>query len=94
MQKSRYTGEKSRFASLLKIPVLFDFIFIDANKKDYIKYFELADQMLKNGGIILADNILSHYEKVEDYVDNLFNLPNYQSQILDLGTGMMLSRRI
>lgn len=71
----------------------FDFIFIDANKKEYIDYFRLVDKMLVEGGIILADNILSHYEKVEDYVENLFNNPNYQSQILDFGSGMMLSRK-
>ena len=71
----------------------FDFIFIDANKKEYISYFNLIDKMITPNGIILADNILSHYEKVEDYVDNLFNRDDYQSQILDLGTGMMLSRK-
>lgn len=69
----------------------FDFVFIDANKKEYIKYFELVDKMLKQNGVILADNILSHYEKVQDYVENLFENKAYQSQILDLGTGMMLS---
>ncbi len=72
----------------------FDFVFIDANKKEYIKYFELVDKMLMAGGVILADNILSHYEKVKDYTENLFSNPNYQSQILDFGTGMMLSRKI
>ena len=71
----------------------FDFVFIDANKKEYISYFKLIDKMMASNGIILADNILSHYEKVEDYVSNLFNNKNYQSQILELGTGMMLSRR-
>jgi len=71
----------------------FDFIFIDANKKEYISYFNLIDKMISPNGIILADNILSHYEKVEDYVDNLFNRDDYQSQILDLGAGMMLSRK-
>lgn len=71
----------------------FDFVFIDANKKEYIKYFELIDNMLKPNGLILADNILSHYEKVQDYVENLFNRGDYQSQIFEFGTGMMLSRK-
>lgn len=71
----------------------FDFVFIDANKKEYISYFKLVDEMLKPKGIILADNILSHKEKVKDYVDNLFQNENYQSQIFEIGTGMMLSRK-
>lgn len=71
----------------------YDFIFIDANKKEYISYFNLIDKMITPNGVILADNILSHYEKVEDYVNNLFKRNDYQSQILDLGAGMMLSRK-
>ena len=71
----------------------FDFVFIDANKKEYISYFKLIDEMLEDNAIILADNILSHYEKVQDYVNLLFDRDDYQSQILDLGTGMMLSRK-
>lgn len=69
----------------------FDFVFIDANKKEYIEYFKLVDKMLDDNGVIVADNILSHYEKVKDYVENLFNNKNYQSEIIDMGSGMMYS---
>ena len=69
----------------------FDFVFIDANKKEYIEYFKLIDKMLDSESVILADNILSHYEKVTPYVNELFNNPNYDSEILDMGAGMMLS---
>ena len=72
----------------------FDFVFIDANKREYIKYFELVDKIIADNGVILADNILSHYEKVRDYVELLFSRNDYQSQILDMGAGMMLSRKM
>jgi len=72
----------------------YDFIFIDANKKEYIKYFEFVDKIITENGVIVADNILSHYEKVEDYVNLLFSRKDYQSQILDMGAGMMISRKI
>ncbi len=71
----------------------YDFVFIDANKKEYIEYFKLVDKMLSDKGVILADNILSHYEKTEDYVNELFSRKDYQSQIFDIGAGMMLSRK-
>ena len=71
----------------------FDFVFIDANKKEYVEYFEIVDRSLKSGGIILADNILSHYEKTLPYINVLFERVDYQSQILDIGAGMMLSRK-
>ena len=71
----------------------FDFVFIDANKKEYIEYFKIVDKILKSGGIILADNILTHYEKTLPYINTLFDNLNYQSQILEIGAGMMISRK-
>ena len=36
----------------------FDLIFIDADKENYIEYYELSLQLLEKDGIILADNSL------------------------------------
>lgn len=35
-----------------------DFIFIDADKYNYLNYYKLVLPMLKKGGIIVADNVL------------------------------------
>ncbi|WP_316929303.1 O-methyltransferase [Cyclobacterium qasimii] len=43
------------------IPTLswpFDFIFIDADKRNYVNYYNLIVDKIKPGGLILADNIL------------------------------------
>lgn len=43
------------------IPILedeFDMVFIDADKEQYVDYYELALPKLKSGGFILADNVL------------------------------------
>ena len=69
----------------------YDFIFIDANKKEYIDYFNLIDKIISENGVILADNILSHKEKVKPYTDTLFKRDDYTSEILNIGAGMMLS---
>jgi len=47
--------------AILEIPKLdetFDLVFIDANKVQYIEYYNLAKTKLKSGGFILADNVL------------------------------------
>lgn len=38
----------------------FDLIFIDAAKSQYIKFFELYEKNLKQGGAIVTDNLLFH----------------------------------
>ena len=36
----------------------FDLIFLDADKENYIEYYELVIDKLKSGGLIIADNVL------------------------------------
>ena len=71
----------------------YDFIFMDANKAEYLGYFELADKLLEKGGIIAADNVLSHKNKVKPFVDAISNNLNYQVQILNLPAGLLLARK-
>lgn len=73
---------------------LFDFVFIDANKSEYIKYFKLIHPMLKKGGVIVADNILSHYKKVEPFVQTITSHPNYQTQLIPIDTGILVSYKM
>jgi predicted O-methyltransferase YrrM len=43
------------------IPALekkYDLVFIDADKENYLNYFELVVPMMNKGGIILSDNVL------------------------------------
>ncbi len=69
----------------------FDFVFIDANKGEYLKYFELIHPLLKKGGIIAADNVLSHEEKVKPFVEKIKNDSEYQVEILNLPAGLLLA---
>ena len=70
-----------------------DLAFMDANKGEYIKYFEIIDKNLKSGGIITADNITSHAEKVAPFVEKIKADSNYQVEILDLPGGLLIARK-
>lgn len=67
-----------------------DFVFMDANKGEYVKYFDIISPKLRYGGIITADNIISHSEKVAPFVEKIKADPNYQVEILDLPAGMLI----
>ncbi|PLX01802.1 MAG: methyltransferase [Marinilabiliales bacterium] len=41
-----------------QLDMKFDLVFIDADKEQYIDYYELAMEKLNTGGFILADNVL------------------------------------
>lgn len=45
-----------------------DLVFIDADKVNYITYYELTLPQIKKGGWILADNVLFHGEVLEENV--------------------------
>lgn len=40
------------------LPHTYDIVFIDANKRDYLKYYEMVLPKLRPGGFIFADNTL------------------------------------
>lgn len=46
----------------------YDLIYIDANKREYRAYFEASLPLLRQGGVILADNTLWDGKVVEDPV--------------------------
>lgn len=53
------------------IPTLqenWDLVFIDADKVNYVNYYELTLPSVKSGGWILADNVLFHGEVLEESI--------------------------
>ncbi|GEO23008.1 O-methyltransferase [Cyclobacterium qasimii] len=93
------------------IPTLswpFDFIFIDADKRNYVNYYNLIVDKIKPGGLILADNILwsgkvlsKNRKKVDKDTATIlaFNEqvnadPRVENVILPIRDGIMLVRKL
>ena len=71
-----------------------DFAFVDANKSEYIKYFEFIDKHMKKGGIIACDNVLSHEAKCKPFIDAINSHPDYENTVLSLPAGLSLAQKI
>lgn len=109
-EKSGYRNQIKQYVgnALKIIPNLdleFDMVFIDADKKNYIRYFNLIIGKMKKGGVIVSDNVLwsgkvaaAIHPKDEDtkildrYNKMLKNHPLLETLLLPIRDGLHLSR--
>lgn len=85
---------------------IFDMIFIDADKKNYPKYFELAEKLLISGGILLADNCFQDddifdpvsnnpsVQAIRDFNELVANSPNFDSALLTIQDGLLVAIKL
>lgn len=94
--------------ALTKLNQGFDFVFIDANKSNYKFYFDYVDKnLLNNGGVIVADNILFRGEvcnddlvekrkitivkRLRNFLAYITRRDDYQTSIIPIGDGISVS---
>jgi caffeoyl-CoA O-methyltransferase len=60
-----------------------DLVFIDADKTNYINYYELTLPRLKKGGVILADNVLFHGDVLKENISgkNAIAINNFNEHV-------------
>lgn len=69
----------------------FDIVFLDAEKDDYEPLFALARPLLETGGLVVADNVLSHAETLGAYSAARQSDPSLSSVTVPLDRGLELS---
>ena len=98
---------KPALESLIKIRnKKFDLVFIDADKMNYKKYYEISLDLLNKGGLVIIDNVLWHGEVVDrrindKFTKNIRELNNFISKdkriekvIVPFGDGMSVCRKV
>jgi predicted O-methyltransferase YrrM len=83
--------EGDAFQSLLEIEDVFDVVFIDAEKEDYERLFALARPKLEPGGLVVADNVVSHQEALGTYSRARQDDPTLVSVTVPLDRGLEIS---
>ena len=59
----------------------FDFVFSDADKEWYTRYFKDVDPKLVVGGCFTAHNVTDSFSGTKEFLDYIKRLPNYQTTI-------------
>ena len=85
----------------------YDIVFIDADKENYIEYFNIVSERLNNNGIIISDNVLwsgkvlNSPSKNDDETNILIEFnktlnedERFETMILPLRDGLSISRLI
>jgi len=92
---------------IIKINETFDFVFIDASKGHYMKFFEDSVKLLNKDGIIFIDNIMfrgylyKEYPKrfktivkrLNEFIDSLYTRNDGNFVLLPFGDGVGLFRK-
>jgi predicted O-methyltransferase YrrM len=83
--------EGNAFETLRATEDTFDVVFLDAEKDDYEELFALARPLLEPGGLVIADNVLSHVETLGGYSAARQADPTLSSVTVPLDRGLELS---
>ncbi len=72
----------------------FDIVFIDADKENSRRYFDLVWPKMAQRATIVTDNATSHADDLAGYLQTLRNHPQLCSILLPIGAGMEVSVKL
>ena len=80
------------FQQIPKVAGTFDFVFLDAWKKDYKRFLDLVFPRLDKGGLFLAHNVVNKRSEMGDFLDAIQKNPALWTTIVSpSGEGMSVS---
>lgn len=90
---------------LPSLNLVFDLVFIDADKENYSKYYDLVFDKVRSGGLILADNVLwsgkvtkpkpdKDTRALLEFNQKVMDDPRVENLLLPLRDGIMMIRKI
>ncbi len=71
-------------------PASFEFIFLDAGREQYVRWWPSLQRILSPGGLIVVDNAVSHANEMERFVQLVQQTDGYVTSIVPVGNGELL----
>jgi predicted O-methyltransferase YrrM len=80
------------FKEIPKLQGTFDFVFLDAWKRDYKRFFDLVYPKLETGGLFLAHNVVNKRSEMGDFLGAIEHHPSLWTTIVaPSGEGISIS---
>ena len=80
------------FAQIPKVSGTFDFVFCDAWKRDYQKFFAMTFPRMDKGGLFLGHNVVNKRDEMADFLKTIHTSPAVFSSIVSpSGEGMSIT---
>jgi caffeoyl-CoA O-methyltransferase len=80
------------FKQIPKVEGQFDFVFLDAWKRDYQKFFDMVFPRMPKGGLFVAHNVLNKKSEMPDFLNTIETRPDLFSTIVaPSGEGVSVS---
>jgi caffeoyl-CoA O-methyltransferase len=70
------------FAAIPKVPGTFDFVFCDAWKRDYQKFFTMVFPRMDTGGLFLGHNVINKKDEMPDFLKTIHTAPTVLTSIV------------
>jgi caffeoyl-CoA O-methyltransferase len=70
------------FAEIPKVAGTFDFVFCDAWKRDYQKFFAMVFPRMDKGGLFLGHNVINKRDEMADFLKTIHTSPTVLTSIV------------
>jgi predicted O-methyltransferase YrrM len=71
-------------------PASFEFIFLDANRGQYVAWWPNLQRILSPGGLVVVDNAVSHAKEIESFTKLVQQTDGYITSLVPVGNGELL----
>lgn len=68
-----------------------DFVFMDADKKNYLSYLKQLEPFLSDRAVVTADNAIDFKDLMGDYLSYVLESGLYKSRLIKIDNGIMVS---
>ena len=80
--------------TLARLPGPFDIVFLDADRPSYLSYLELAVPRLRTGGMLIADNVISHTHELQEFLLRVKSHPQLFAVTVPIGNGEEIALKL